>query len=98
MPGNAPVIGAPARVKAGEPFDVKVSVGEIVHPMVPVHYIQYLEIYAGNEPAGRVELSPQFGVPAATLTLRLDKPVTLVVREYCNLHGLWESRAEIALA
>ena len=95
---HAPVIGAPGRVKAGEPFDVKVSVGGIVHPMGPVHYIQYVEVYAGNEPAGRVELSPQFGVPTATLTLRLDKPVTLVVRAYCNRHGLWECRVDVAPA
>ncbi len=28
----------------------------------------------------------------------LDRPVTLVVREYCNLHGLWETRQEVTVA
>lgn len=94
---HAPVITAPSKVKAGEPFVVKISVGEIIHPMAPVHYIHFAELYAGNEVAVRVEFSPQFGVPEATLALKLDRPVTLIAREYCNLHGLWESRLEIEL-
>ncbi|GAB4274010.1 MAG: class II SORL domain-containing protein [Deferrisomatales bacterium] len=95
---HAPVIEAPERVGRGEAFSATVRVGEIVHPMSPAHYIQYVEVLAGNEPAGRVELSPELGVPVVSLTLRLDKPVTLVVREYCNLHGLWESRLEVAVS
>jgi superoxide reductase len=52
---------------------------------------------AGNEPAGRVDLRPGLSQPVVTFHLALDKPVTLVAREYCNLHGLWESRREVAL-
>jgi superoxide reductase len=95
---HAPVVDVPATAKAGEPFVAKIAVGEVLHPMSPAHYIHFLEVYAGNEVAGRVEFSPTFGVPEATLRLTLDKPVTLVVREYCNLHGLWESRRDIAVA
>lgn len=94
---HAPVIEAPEKVKAGEPFEVRLTVGETLHPMSAGHYIHYIELLAGNEPAGRVEFSSIFGVPKATLTLSLDKPVTLVAREYCNLHGLWESRKDIQL-
>ncbi len=94
---HAPVIEAPRSAKAGEPFEVKLTVGEVVHPMSPGHYIQYAELLAGNEPAGRMEFSLTLGVPKATFTLRLDKSVTLVAREYCNLHGLWESRADVAI-
>lgn len=95
---HAPLIEAPAQVKAGEEFEVKVTVGEIVHPMGDTHWITYIALFAGNEPAGRAELSPRFGVPQVSFKLKLDKPVTLVVREYCNLHGLWESSKAIALA
>ena len=94
---HAPVIDLPAKVKAGEPFTVKVAVGETIHPMATGHYIHCVDVYVGNEPAGRVEFSPNFGVPEASLTLKLDKPVTLVVREYCNLHGLWESRKDVEI-
>lgn len=95
---HAPVIEAPDKVKSGEPFEVTITVGEIVHPMGATHYIQMVQLYVGNEPAGRVDFSHQFNEPRARFTLKTDKPVTLVVREYCNLHGLWESRKQIALA
>jgi len=94
---HAPLIDAPAQVKAGEPFAVTVTVGEIVHPMTAAHYIGYVEVLAGNEPAGRAELRPGFNQPKVTFSLTLERPVTLVVRQYCNLHGLWESRQAIAL-
>ncbi len=66
--------------------------------MGPSHYIQYVELLAGNEPAGRAEFHPGLSVAKATFFQILDKPVTLVAREYCNLHGLWESRKDLALA
>ncbi len=95
---HAPVIEVPAQIKAGEPFAVTVSIGEVAHPMVAVHYIQYVELLAGNEPAGRVEFRPGLNAAKASFFLTLDKPVTLVAREYCNLHGLWESRQDVAPA
>ena len=95
---HAPVLLLPEKIKAGESFALTVTVGEVLHPMSPAHYIQYVEVLAGNEPAGRVEFAPGFNQPQATFSLRLDRPVTLVVREYCNLHGLWESRQEIGLS
>lgn len=95
---HAPVLLLPEKIKAGEAFELTVTVGEVLHPMSPAHYIQYVEVLAGNEPAGRVEFAPGFNQPKATFSLRLDRPVTLVVREYCNLHGLWESRQELTLS
>ncbi|PLX82674.1 MAG: desulfoferrodoxin [Desulfuromonas sp.] len=95
---HAPVISLPGRVKEGEPFAVRVAVGEIVHPMIPAHYIAYLELLAGNEPAGRIAFRPGYSVPVAAFHLVLERPVTLVARAYCNLHGLWESRREIDLS
>ncbi len=92
---HAPVIEAPAKVKAGEPFAVTVTVGEVVHPMVVGHFIHYVELMAGNEPAGRAEFQPGLSVPRVTFHVTLDRPVTLVAREFCNLHGWWESRREI---
>lgn len=95
---HVPVIEAPERIKPGVPFAVTVRVGEIIHPMFTGHYIQYVELLAGNEPAGRVEFRPGLNQPAVTFHLTLNKPVTLVAREYCNLHGLWESRKDLVLS
>lgn len=95
---HAPVIEAPATVKGGETFAVTVTVGEIVHPMGAAHYIEGIELFAGNEPAGRITFAPGLSLPQATFHLRVEKGVTLVARQYCNLHGLWESRREVTVA
>jgi len=93
---HAPLIDVPDKIKAGVPFTVTITIGEIVHPMVNGHYIQYVELYAGNEPEGRAEFRPGLNQPVVTFHLTLDKAVTLVAREYCNLHGLWESRKDVS--
>ena len=43
---HVPVIEAPAQVKAGELFDVKVSLGkEIAHPNTTEHHISWIALY-----------------------------------------------------
>lgn len=92
---HAPVIELPATIKKGEAFAVNVAIGETLHPMGPAHYIDWVEILAGNEPAGRLDFREAFSQPKATFFITLDKPVTLVARIYCNLHGLWQSEQEV---
>jgi superoxide reductase len=89
---HSPTVHFPEKVEAGKPFAVDVAVGELLHVMTPAHHIVHIALYAGNEPAGLMELSHTLNQPRATFYLVLDKPVTLVARQYCNLHGLWESR------
>lgn len=101
---HAPVIIAPASVKAGEPFTAEVSVGESLHVMGPSHWIQNIELYIGNEPAGRLEFqSKGYLKPKAAFTVVLQKEaapegkVTLIAAQHCNLHGYWESSLDIAV-
>ena len=65
---------------------VKVQIGEVEHPMMEEHYIQFIvletaggyqikNLKAGDKPVA------EFNVAAG------DKAVA--VYEYCNLHGLW---------
>ena len=100
--GHAPVITAPKSVKAGEPFTVEISVGENLHPMGPTHWIEYVEFAIGNEPAGRADFQPKgYLRPKVTFTAVVPKEaapadkVTLVARQRCNLHGLWEGSMDI---
>jgi len=102
---HAPAISAPSSVKAGEPFVVEVSVGENVHVMGPVHWIEYIELAIGNEPAGRIEFQPKgYLKPKASFTVVVPKEaaptgkVTLVAFQRCNLHGLWESNLDISVS
>lgn len=101
---HAPVISAPAAVKAGEPFTVEVSVGETLHPMGQAHWIEFAELNIGNEPAGRAEFqSNGYLKPRATFTVVLGKDaapegkVTLIAHQRCNLHGYWESTKDISI-
>ncbi len=99
---HAPFLTAPGKVKAGEPFVVEVSVGENLHVMGPAHWIEYIELSIGNEPAGMVSLqSKGYLKPKAAFTVVLTKEaapngkVTLIARQRCNLHGLWESVMDV---
>ncbi len=101
---HAPVITAPKTVKAGEPFAVEVSVGEVVHVMGPAHWIEFIELNIGNEPAGRIDFQPRGYVnPKATFTVVLTKEsapsgqVTLIAHQRCNLHGYWEGSLDVTV-
>jgi superoxide reductase len=102
---HAPVIIAPASVKAGEAFSVEVMVGENLHSMGPAHWIEFIELFIGNEPAGRIDMkSKGYLKPKATFTVLLPKDaapmgkVTLVAMQHCNLHGMWEGSLDISVA
>jgi superoxide reductase len=98
------VITAPATIKAGDPFAVEVSVGEVLHPMGPAHWIEYIALNIGNEPAGRIDFQPRgYLKPKAVFTVVIPGDaapagkVTLVARQRCNLHGLWEGSLDITV-
>lgn len=103
--GHAPVISAPKAVKSNEPFIVEVTVGENLHPMGSSHWIEYIELNIGNEPAGRAEFQSRgFAKPRVVFSIAIPKEaapdgkVSLVARENCNLHGLWESSVDIVVS
>jgi len=96
---HSPVIKAPKKVKAGEAFPVEVSVGRVPHPMGPTHWIEYLQLSVGNEPAGNLLFSSHGYVQAASkFNVVLGpglkgKTVSLIVQIKCNLHGIWQGYA-----
>lgn len=99
---HAPVITAPGTVKSGEPFTVEVSVGEVMHPMGPTHWIEFIALNIGNEPAGRIDFQPRgYLNPKVTFTVVLTKEsapsskVSLIAHQRCNLHGYWEGSLDI---
>ena len=53
---HVPVITAPAKVEAGKPFNVSIAVGKVLHPMGPRHWIEFVQLSIGNEPAGTLYL------------------------------------------
>ena len=69
--------------------EVTVKVGEVAHPMLAEHFIQWiaLECEKGNQ---RKELKPG-DAPEAKFVLTDDDKV-VAAYAYCNLHGLWKSK------
>lgn len=68
------------------PNGIKVSVGSVPHPMEEKHFIEWIELIAGDTVV-RQYLKP--GQPAVAVFDGV-KAATIVAREFCNLHGLWK--------
>nr|MCU0609114.1 hypothetical protein [Chitinispirillaceae bacterium] len=68
---------------------VTVKIGSVPHPMTKEHYILFVEILAGDK-----VLRHNFkeGDTAAEATFMVEENVPVVVREFCNLHGLWATK------
>ncbi len=68
---------------------VKVNVGEVNHPMIPEHYIEWvsLQTKAGNQ---RKALRPG-DAPIVTFAIT-DGDEVEAVYAYCNLHSLFISK------
>ena len=64
-----------------------VTVGEVEHPMVDAHYIEWIALQT-NKGNKRVELKPG-DKPQAKFALLPDEEV-IAALEYCNLHGLYK--------
>ena len=66
---------------------VEVNVGSVDHPMVEVHWIEWIQLQT-EKGSQRKYLNPG-QAPNVTFLLDNDKPVA--VYAYCNLHGLWKT-------
>ena len=63
-----------------------VNVGSVDHPMTDDHYIEWVELIAGDS-TYRTYLNPN-DKPHVLFNVD-DNDVT--IRAYCNLHGLWKA-------
>lgn len=68
---------------------VHVRVGEVAHPMLENHYIQFITIAREDGTVETRHLSPG-DAPEAEFCLHGGASAD--VYEFCNLHGLWKAR------
>ena len=73
-------------VTVGEQI-VEVNVGSVDHPMVDVHWIEWVQLVT-DKGSYRKWLNPG-EAPKVEFLLGKEKP--LAVYAYCNLHGLWKT-------
>ena len=66
---------------------IEVNVGSVDHPMVDVHWIDWVQLVT-DKGSYRKWLNPG-EAPNVKFLLSEEKPVA--VYAYCNLHGLWKT-------
>lgn len=66
---------------------VIISVGEVSHPMLPEHFIEWIVVHT-DQGYYRKRLFPG-NKPIAEFAL-LDNEIVFSAYAYCNLHGLWK--------
>jgi len=65
-----------------------VKVGSVAHPMEEKHSIQWIELIADGRVYRQVLQPGQ--LPEAKFCVQAER---VIAREYCNLHGVWQSEA-----
>ncbi len=97
---HLPVITAPERIIANEPFDVMIAVGEqMSHPNEPSHYIDFIDLYADDTFIARLDLTPKMTSPLMKVRMSLSHAHgNLRAFAHCNSHGTWEGRRRIEVA
>ena len=96
---HLPVISAPDKVKRDEVFNVTVEVGKLkAHPNETAHFIEWVELYAGDTFLFRTNLSGSLSQPAISIPVKLSHAHgPLKAWAKCNMHGLWEGSKEITV-
>ena len=94
---HLPIITAPKKVKKGEHFEVTVEVGKLMaHPNEPGHFIEFIELYAGDTYLCRMDFTAKTTCPILKACVCLDHAHgKLRAFERCNLHGTWEKEVDI---
>ena len=106
---HVPAITLPDTIKAGEAFTVQACVGkEIAHPNTLEHHINWIQLFFKPEGSkfaidlGRADFlahgqSDVVSNPCLCINTKVATNGTIIALSYCNIHGLWESSAEIKL-
>ena len=94
---HTPVIEAPGKVTAGEPFKVTVRVGKKMHPSDPSHFIRRIALYAGEVLVGEAILTPTLTLPIVTFEVTLTESTVLRALSAPNHSAAWEASKKITV-
>ncbi|WP_456431480.1 class II SORL domain-containing protein [Nitratifractor sp.] len=95
---HSPFVHCADTAKKGEPFTVKVKVGnEYSHPDDFDHYIAYVQLWNGETLLGQATFTPgtlgnlKGHVEVDFHIVPTGNKLKLSAMSYCTKHGLWES-------
>ncbi len=95
---HIPTIVAPDSAPLREPFEVEIIVGkDLAHPDHGDHFIQFVELYAGEAYLARCDFTPTVSGAPIRITLKLNYDTPLRARSRCNQHGVWESEKMVKI-
>lgn len=69
--------------------NVNVAVGEVAHPMLDAHYIEWIALSS----ADRLDIRYLHPGDAPEASFACDGSAEVSAYAYCNLHGLWKAQA-----
>lgn len=64
-----------------------IQVGKTLHPMLPEHYIQFIQVISDDKKMVLTKLLEPEEPPKMELEKAFEN---FCAREHCNIHGLWE--------
>ena len=76
-------------------IEITVGQGGIIHPSIPDHWIDFIELYADDKLVGRSTLEAEISRGAAAFSVKLDEVKTLSSKAGCNLHGIWTATLNV---
>ena len=78
----------PVIVEDQDGLGVKITIGEILHPMTEEHHLDWVQIMTV---AGDIRKKMELGEAPVLVLPNLKKEEILGIRSYCNVHGLYVS-------
>lgn len=79
----------------GECRDVHVKIGSVPHPMLPEHWIQWIDLYLNENFIARYQLTAPTLQAAVGVHLKAGQSGTFRAVGHCNIHGTWMAETEI---
>ncbi len=69
----------------------EIKIGSIPHPMLPEHHIMFIEAIAADKKWFKLK----YLEPGEEAKMHIPQGFSKIgkAKEYCNLHGLWKSKA-----
>ena len=74
--------------------EVRVRVGKMMHPMEEAHHIRFIDFYIDDKYVDRASTSIHL-YPASSFYLKTMGGSKIRMVELCNLHGYWQTEAEM---
>lgn len=71
-----------------------VKVGSTAHPMMEAHHIEWIEVVAGSRTIRQYLKAGDLPEADFAMCKNCCPGGKILVREYCNIHGLWQTEVE----